>query len=132
MNPSFLLENLPEGCMQVLKLTALFVLIASVAPCGRAQEQKVTVTGKLLHSMAIGGETTGWVIELAPGTTVANKALNSIQVSSHDTTKLDKFVNQEVKATGTIAEKSGVETGTYLVLTITKIKAVKTPPASAQ
>jgi hypothetical protein len=56
-----------------------------------AQEQKITATGKLVRAMAIGGESTGWTIQLDSEIDIGGKQVHSIEVASQDATKLKQF-----------------------------------------
>jgi len=67
--------------------------------------------------MAIGGESTGWLLEQIDG-----KPINSIQVSYPKAEKLEKLENQRVNATGKIGHRQGVETGEQPVLEVSTIK----------
>lgn len=114
--------------MRIVQLSTGLVL-ALVSSCLQVQpaEQQITVTGKLVHVMAIGGESTGWGLELESATTVAGKQVNSIQVSYRKTGKLQKLENKRVTATGKLATRHGVETGEQYVLYVASIKEVKAP-----
>jgi hypothetical protein len=89
------------------------------------KEQKLTVTGKLTRAMAIGGESTGWTIDLDSETTIAGKAVHSIEIAYPKTEKLEKLANQHVRAKGKIGHRQGVETGDRIVLEVSSIKAAK-------
>jgi hypothetical protein len=87
--------------------------------------KKIAVTGKLARVMAIGGESTGWAIQLESEITVDSKQVNSIEVDYPDTKKLEKLENKHVKAKGRISHRHGVETGDRSVLGVTSIKEAK-------
>jgi hypothetical protein len=118
-------------------LMALYFIGAALSPAqdatkGGAQAPvagSIDVTGKLTKMMAIGAETTGWAIEFDNEQTIAGKPLKSIEVEGKPK-RLAKLENQQVKATGTIVHKTGVETGDRLVLQLEKIRAVN-PSKSA-
>lgn len=74
--------------------TGLILALVSVYLQAQQTEQEITVTGKLVRTMAIGGESTGWVLELEPTTNIDAKQVNSIQVSYRKTGKLEKLANQ--------------------------------------
>ncbi len=84
--------------------------------------------------MGIGGESTGWALELESATTIDGKQVTSIQVSYRKTGKLEKLQNKRVKATGKLAHQHGVETGEQPVLDIFSIKETEATaqPAPAQ
>ncbi|MGA7313190.1 MAG: hypothetical protein WBX22_04385 [Silvibacterium sp.] len=107
---------------------------AQPAPAQPASLQKIAVTGKLVRAMAIGGESTGWILELESAVTINGKPVNSIQVSYRKTEKLERLENARVKVTGQITHRHGVETGEQLVLDVSSIKETKATaqPAAAQ
>jgi hypothetical protein len=106
-------------------LMGAVILFSCLGSQGQTQTQKMTVTGKLTHVMAIGGESTGWAIELESGVTVDRKQVNFIEVSYADTKKLEALENKLVKATGRLSHRQGVETGERTVLDISSVKEVK-------
>jgi hypothetical protein len=106
----------------VFGLSLLFVLLPL-----HAKAKKLTVTGKLTRVMAIGGETSGWSIELSPTISLDGRELRSLEVQSSDTQKLESLKDQWVQARGTLASASGVETGQRSVLQISSIKRMKEP-----
>ena len=115
--------------------TLLNVLLLGICQPAAAQDQKpITVTGKLVRVMAIGGESTGWTIQLESEVAVDGKQANSIEVDYHKTAKLEKLENQRVKASGRLDHRHGVETGERPVLVISSIKQVKAtaPPVTAK
>src|ERR1700730_7653931 len=113
--------------------TALILILFCV--CAKAQEQaeKITVTGTLNHAMAIGGESTGWAIQLESETTIGGHQVRSIEVDYPETGKLEKLDSKRVTAIGTISRRQGVETGERPVLVVSSIKEAKgkTPPVPA-
>ncbi|MGC1424073.1 MAG: META domain-containing protein [Terracidiphilus sp.] len=92
-------------------------------------EQEITVKGKLVRAMAIGAESTGWVLELDPAINIGGKQLTSIQVSDPKAGELEIFTDKRVRITGTISQRTGVETGEQPVLNVASIKQAK--PAQA-
>jgi hypothetical protein len=106
------------------------LLLALVSACAGAQlsEQQITVTGKLVRIMAIGAESTGWVVELESPTDIDGQQVNSIQVSYRKTAKLETLENKRVRATGKLAHRHGVETGEQPLLNLSSIKPVKATP----
>jgi hypothetical protein len=55
------------------RCSALLLVLLSVNTWAQSPEQKLTVTGKLVRVMAIGGESTGWAIELNPRSLSRNR-----------------------------------------------------------
>lgn len=111
--------------------TGLILALVSVYLQAQQTEQEITVTGKLVRTMAIGGESTGWVLELEPTTNIDAKQVNSIQVSYRKTGKLEKLANKRVTATGKLTHRQGVETGEQPVLEVSSIKEAKTTTQAA-
>ena len=77
--------------------------------------------GKLVRAMAIGGESTGWVLELESAITIDGQQVNSIQVSYRKAEQLEKLKSTRVKVIGEITRRQGGETGEPL----SSIKEVK-------
>src|SRR5258706_10918616 len=112
--------------MRIARLTTgLILALVSVYLQGQPPEQKITLIGKLVRAMAIGGESTGWVLELESATTIDGKPVNSIQVSYRKTGKFEQLENKRVRAAGKLAHRHGVETGEQLVLDVSSIKEAK-------
>jgi hypothetical protein len=65
----------------------------------------MTVTGKLAHVMAIGGESTDWTIQLDSEAAIDGKQVDSIEVDSPKTKRLEKLENKHVKATGLLSHR---------------------------
>ena len=102
------------------------ILISLVCVAGaQPPEQKIMVVGKLVRVMAIGAESTGWAIELVAPITIENTQVNSIQVRYSSASKLERLANKQVRASGKLVHRQGVETGNHPVLDISSIKEVK-------
>jgi hypothetical protein len=117
--------------MRLARITAclVFFLLCAVAnPSYPNKSDKLTVMGKLSRVMAIGAETTGWAIDLNPVLTVNGKQVSSLEVKFSNPKKLEALENKKVKATGTLSNAVGVETGERPVLTISSIKEIKEKP----
>jgi hypothetical protein len=125
--------HLPKGAFPV-RLTRLIAGIALALFClayaqsTPSQSDKLTVMGKLTHVMAIGAETSGWAIELNPVLTVQGKQVSSLEVKTTNTRKLESLENKTVRATGTLSNAIGVETGQRPVLNLSSIKPIKEKP----
>lgn len=111
-----------------MRLSRFLVLIGVISSCtamlAQAKPEKITVTGTLSRAMAIGAETTGWMIQLDKEPTIAGKSLHSIEIAYPKAEKLEKLANQHVKAKGILSHRSGVETGERTVLEVKSIKRV--------
>jgi len=101
------------------------LLVQPTVHSQQSQQDDITITGKLSRVMAIGGESTGWSIHLDHPTTIEGKEVNSLEIDYAKTKKLEKLVDKEVKASGKIAHRHGVETGERLVFEISSIRDVK-------
>ena len=107
---------------------SLGLILALGCVCLHADEsdpQKITLVGTLHRAMAIGAETTGWMVQVDSDTMIDGKPISSIEVS--DTRKpkeLEGFENKRVKIAGKVAYRHGVETGTQSYVEITNINAV--------
>ncbi len=106
---------------------ALGLALALFAMCFEAnsEEQTLTVKGKLTHMMAIGGESTGWSIQLESEISIDGKQVDSLEVDSRDKSKLEELANKVVEASGTLARRQGVETGSRSILDISEIGEAK-------
>ena len=113
--------------MRLARIAAVVVLIFVCANAHAAPQTqtKMTVTGTLARAMAIGGESTGWSIQVDPEITVDGKPAHSIEISYKDAQKLEQLANKRVKATGKLTHKHGVETGDRTVLEVSSIKESK-------
>src|ERR1700754_1310704 len=86
--------------------------------------QKITLVGTLHRAMAIGAESTGWMVQVDSETIIDGKPISSIEVS--DTRKpkqLEDFENKRVKIAGKVVYRHGVETGVQPYIEISNIKA---------
>jgi len=105
------------GCFLLFTVCAVPVTEAQNKPL---QPGEMILTGKLTHMMGIGGETTGWALELNSDLTIEGQTFRSIEVSG-PAKKLSHFANQEVKARGMIKHRHGVERKDRLVLEVSSI-----------
>jgi heat shock protein HslJ len=106
---------------------ALFYLCVVATP-----QETITVAGTLTRAMAIGGESTGWSVELDSETSIDGKPAHSVEVESSEIKKLETLENKHVRATGKITHRQGVETGSRTVLAVSSMREVKVkPPAAA-
>ena len=103
----------------------LTLALVSVGANAQSPDQKLTVVGKLVRVMAIAAESTGWAIEMGSAITIDDKQVNAIQVRYHSASKLEKLTNKQVKASGKLVRRQGVETGEQPVLNLSSIKEAK-------
>jgi hypothetical protein len=113
--------------MRIARIATVLVmgLVCAYVQAVPQTQMKVTVTGTLARAMAIGGESTGWSIEVDPEITVDGKPVHSIEISYKDAQKLEQLANKRVKATGKLTHKHGMETGDRAVLEVSSIKESK-------
>ena len=114
--------------MRIARIAAVVVMVL-VCGCAQAAPQaqtKMTVTGTLARAMVLGGESTGWSIQVDPEITVDGKPVHSIEISYQDAQKLEELKDKRVKATGKLTHKHGVETGDRPVLEVSSIQESKT------
>lgn len=108
--------------MRVMQIGLSLALALFVMCCAASSEgEKLTVTGKLIHVMAIGGESTGWSIQLESEISIDGQPVDSLEVDSRSRARLDTLANKRVQATGTLTRKQGVETGSRSILDISEI-----------
>jgi hypothetical protein len=110
------------GFVFILLILASAPAVAQNKPL---QPGEVILIGRLTQVMGIGGETTGWSLELNSDMTFAGKTFRSIEVAG-PAKKLAKLANQEVKARGFIKHRKGVERKDWVVLELTSV-GLKSP-----
>ena len=112
--------------MRIARIT-MGLILGLCCVCLHADEgepQKITVVGTLHRAMAIGAESTGWMVQVDSESIVDGKPISSIEVNdSHDPKQLEGFENQRVKIAGKVVYRHGVETGIQPYVEITSIKA---------
>jgi len=105
-------------------LLGLTLLVAG-AHAQEKQQEMLTVTGTLSRAMAIGAETTGWSIHFDHPTTVNGRELDAIEIDYAKPKKLEKLENKEVKATGKVSHREGIESGRHLILVVDSIRELR-------
>jgi heat shock protein HslJ len=106
--------------MRTMRILALFCICFA----GISAEQNRTVTGRLTRVMAVGGESTGWAIELASAISIDGKPVHSIEVSSSEIKKFKTLENKYVEAAGAVSNWHGVERGDRAILAVSSIREV--------
>jgi hypothetical protein len=107
--------------------TAVIIAFLALYSEAQPQEPKITVTGELSRAMAIGGESTGWVIQFDAETTIDGKPATSIEIEYRKTRELEKLESKHVTAMGVLFHRQGVETGERIVLVVSSIEKTKAP-----
>ncbi len=112
--------------MRVVRASMGLILVLCCV-CLRADErdpQKITLVGTIHRVMAIGAESTGWMVQVDSETIIDGKPISSIEVSdSRKPKQLEDFENKRVKIAGKVVYRHGVETGVQPYIEITTIKA---------
>jgi formylmethanofuran:tetrahydromethanopterin formyltransferase len=113
--------------MRIARIATVVVMVL-VCACAQAPQAqtKMTVTGTLARAMVLGGESTGWSIQVDPEITVDGKPVHSIEIRYKDAQKLERLKDKRVNATGKLTHKHGVETGDRPVLEVSSIQESKT------
>jgi hypothetical protein len=120
--------------MRIVRLSARLstrLILAFLAICVEAQPQepphdeKITVTGELTRAMAIGGESTGWVVQFDSETHIADTLAAAIEIEYRKTRMLEKLENQRVTVIGVLSQRQGAEMGTRNVLVVSTIRKSK-------
>jgi heat shock protein HslJ len=92
------------------------LLVLCIWSAAFSQQGEITVTGQLSRAMAIGGESTGWAIQLDSEASIRGKRLSSIELQPRDVHALEKLENKHVRATGNLVHRQGVEIGERTLL----------------
>src|SRR5258708_24281657 len=104
--------------MRTVRLLFCVLALAFVSTPALPQEapapKKITIIGKLIRVMAIGGETSGWSIEFRQRITLEGKKMRSVEVTGA-LKELEKLKDQRVRAQGTLAHHTVMARGEYTV-----------------
>jgi hypothetical protein len=115
--------------IKYLLLLSLLLLVPRAFPQATTDTQPpkpISVTGKLTHAMAIGGESTGWTIELDTELTIDSHPVKSIEVDA-PAAKLDPLADKHVSARGHLITRESPERGKRTILKITRIRELPVP-----
>ncbi len=105
-------------------LGLILVLCCVCLHADESDPQKITLVGTIHRVMAIGAESTGWMVQVDSETIIDGKPISSIEVSDIRKPKqLEDFENKRVKIAGKVVYRHGVETGVQPYIEITTIKA---------
>ena len=86
-------------------------------------EEKLTLAGKLMQVVAIGGETTGWALQLDVARTIEESNVHSIELDPAPYgLRLQSLEGKQVEATGVVQWREGVERKRYPVLVVETIR----------
>jgi hypothetical protein len=114
---------------------SLFLLLALLVPLSAFPQpstdskpaKSLSVTGKLTRAMAVGGESTGWSIELDSEITVDGHKTKSIEVQG-PMEKLEPLADKHVSARRHLVTLESPERGKRTVLNLTRIRELVNPP----
>ncbi len=112
------------------RLWTIGVIFFLTVSSGYGQEKggqgMITVTGVLVTIAAIGGETTGWAVDLDSPLLVEGKKLNRVEIDPGEAgEKTDGLKGRRVEVVGSLGKRFGIERKEYWVLTISAIHEMK-------
>ena len=99
----------------------LIILFPNLSAQTAKQRNVITVAGMLVRVAGIGGETTGWAIELDSEIEARGERVKSIEVSGNRR-EFARLENKHVKAMGRLAVRHGVTEGDWPVLEVRSIR----------
>jgi heat shock protein HslJ len=115
--------------MRIMRIgDSLALAFFLICLAGTAQET-ITVTGTLTRAMAIGGESTGWSIQLDSEISIGGKQVQSVEVEAQGK-NLEALNDKHVRATGKVSHRQGVERGDRIILAVSSIREIKAKAAS--
>ncbi|MCL6481125.1 MAG: hypothetical protein K6U02_05300 [Firmicutes bacterium] len=91
-----------------------------------ADDERVTVRGVLVRVVAIGGETTGWALQLETPLKLEGQTVHELEVNSQP----ERWAGSEekrVEARGRIRWRQGIERGRWPVLEIESLRELSVP-----
>jgi hypothetical protein len=99
-----------------------------MVPHGYSQEKNgkgmITATGKVIKIVAIGGETTGWALDLDSPLQVKGKYLYRVEIDP-DKKKIGGLENERVKISGALEKRQGIERKEYWVIVVDRIQEIE-------
>lgn len=109
--------------LSILLLMPLHIFSKVKGEEGKSNK-KITITGKLTRVVAIGGETTGWAVDLDKPLQIRGETLTRIEI--HPVVReMDGLQNRRMEVTGTLEKRSGIERGEYWVIKVERIREIK-------
>ena len=99
----------------------VILLLPNLGAQTAKQPAALTITGTLVRVAGIGGETTGWAIELDSEIEVQGERVKSIELSG-DRREFAKLENKHVETTGRLAVRHGVTRGEWSVVEVSSIQ----------
>ena len=118
------INSLLMGVLFLIGLTsyALAEPKTALTQTAKTPAVEITVTGKLIRVMAIGGETTGWAVDLDKPRQLggANLPRLTIDPAGHP---LAAYNHRRVEIAGVLEKRTGIERQDYWVIVLKKIRA---------
>jgi hypothetical protein len=109
-----------------IALVSTLALFGMQLHADETDPQKIKLIGTLHRAMAVGAESTGWIVQVDSQTIIDGKPISSIEVSDQKKPgELEKFENQRVRIAGKVAYRHGVETGVQSYVEINSIRPAK-------
>ncbi|MGA2193115.1 MAG: hypothetical protein ABSG42_07040 [Nitrospirota bacterium] len=98
--------------------------VCTAGTCDGTGNNNISVTGTLKRIMAVGGETTGWAINLDRPLVFQGKEYKRLDVAPGGV-NISDLSGKKITASGAISWRTGVERGRYPVLELTGFKEIK-------
>lgn len=98
-------------------MAALLSACSPAGPPALVEGSLLTVDGFLTRVAGIGGESTGWGLMLDTPLVVNGETINLLEIN-FDPERWPEFEEHDVRATGRLAFRSGVERGRWPVLQV--------------
>ncbi len=90
----------------------------------KGREKRMTVQGTLQRVVGIGGESTGWAIQLDPPVEIDGRTVTLLEID-HKPERWRQLENKHVEATGRLTFRKGVERQFWPVLEVETLKEAK-------
>lgn len=118
-------KQVPPGAFVVASIAAT-LLLASCSPAEPpapvpARDSLLTVDGFLTRVAGIGGESTGWGLMLETPLVVEGETFNLLEINPTPE-RWHEFEEHNVRATGRLAFRTGVERSRWPVLEVEKME----------
>ena len=95
--------------------------LTETKPNANLSKVNITVTGKLIRVAAIGGETTGWAVDLDEPRQIGGKKITRIEIDPAGS-KVGNFENRRIEVAGILEQRSGIERREYWVIVVQEIR----------
>lgn len=108
--------------MGVLRMGLTVLLLACFCLEAVPQQQDISITGTLQRMAGIGGESTGWGVQLDSPMNLGGQQVRHVEIASTNIQELERLANKRVEVTGKLGRRKGVETGERSVLEVASIR----------